>query len=74
MHSGDINIDSWCETHGKTSLIQEDSENKEEIIKQLITQGAKVNLAANNGMTALMRATSRGDTEIEALLKRYGAK
>lgn len=44
-----------------------------QVVQQLITTGAEVNIADNNGWTPLMRAAARGQEEIVGLLLKHGA-
>ena len=44
------------------------------MVKLLLDAGTDVNAKDESGRTALMEATSRGNTDIVQLLKEYGAK
>lgn len=58
----------------KTMLIEAVAQNKREIVEFLLSKGADVNAADNNGQTAIFYALSTGNKKLVEYLKEKGAR
>ena len=69
-------IDSLTDDDGNTALIVASENGHKGIVKLLLECGANVDKRTPNGWTALMKASERGDSNLEVieLLLRYGAQ
>ena len=68
-HGADVNA---ADRIGWTALMEAASKGRSELVKLLIDYGANVQAKSKTGWTAL-RATPKGNTEIQKMLKQAGA-
>ncbi len=57
-----------------TPLHYEAEQGYKDIVDYLVSRGTDINVATNNGKTALSLAKEKGQTEIVELLRKHGAK
>ena len=74
MKSKTLGQDWFFEAHIKTSLAHGGTCSGTEIVKALLAAGANVNTKAPGGATPLMLARFFHRTEVEAVLRRAGAR